>query len=326
MIFFNIFFPKTAFKYELRYIDPSRKKDSLNTRFINNYQRLHSNRPSQPPYFPHEIEPPCCQSYLHDVLDNEYEEIHYDSNNNLITESKDDEIYNQQVQNKEYGIKINNLLKCLLTAFAFVILIFLLITFAKAFYKKKEPNNFKAGKILEQVNIEKNPNDKFVLESLCSDLTVRVEDHQNQIEKIKQEYVDFKTISNVKHGFALENLEKLNILMKTTIQSTTELFESERIFTENYINHTLYNYIMESEKKNFVNNKKADYALEANGGRILFTQCTTPLEINSHTFSFFGYATPLVIPSMGPRILIQVNFIFFQLILKLKLKFCLTQY
>lgn len=161
-----------------------------------------------------------------------------------------------------------------------------------------------------KVDIEKNSNEKFIFESTHKlDLLVeQVEYNRDKIVKIEQRQNDFEKISNIKHGFVLEKLEEQNILIKDTIISTVELFEEQRINTENLVTNS----ILESEKKRSLGNKaeeiEADYASEANGGRFLFTTCTTPIELNAQWLSFYGYHTPLKLTSSSPRVLIQVIF------------------
>ena len=161
-----------------------------------------------------------------------------------------------------------------------------------------------------KVDIEKNSNEKILFKSAQKlDLLVeQVEYNRDKLVKIEQRQNDFEKISNMKHGFVFEKLEEQNILIKDTILSTVELFEDQRINTKNLVTNS----ILENEKKRSLGNKakeiEADYALEANGGRFLFTTCTTPIELNAQWLSFYGYHTPLKLTSSSPRVLIQVIF------------------
>ncbi len=235
----------------------------------------------------------------------------FDFNNNFIPKDKED-THNQETQITESSFSFMKIVDILVNILIVVVMIIVICYVLFPGIIKPISNISFFSRILKNfvVDIEKNSNEKILFESTHKlDLLVeQVEYNRDKIVELEQKQNDLEKISNLKHRFVFEKLEEQNILIKDTILSTVELFEEQRINTETFVTNS----ILESEKQCSSGNQakeiEADYASEANGGRFLFTTCTTPIDLNAQWLSFYGYSTPLKLTSSTPRVLIQVIF------------------
>ena len=144
---------------------------------------------------------------------------------------------------------------------------------------------FKAKSNQEQINILQN----------------KVKQLNDEQENLKREQKYF----NTRNEFTLTRQEEIANHFKQLI----ELFDKKESFNKNYLNDTLYLFKMDLMKFFYPQRvMRADYASEANGGKILFTKCTLPFEVNTRWLSFFNYPTPIKYNLPNPRIIIQVFF------------------
>ncbi len=270
----------------------------------------------------------------HNWLDEESEDDQYDINNNLIQESA----YKiESFPSKDVGSKHKiNIINILLYSLLLMLTTLIFTCHFKKNCTSKLQNHiaidssyyydyianvpllwerlFKTKKIL----VDKIQRDTIIIDAKCNKIESKFDSlllsQENQIRKIIDDQNDFKKGSNMKHSFAIQSLAEQNFLIRNFIKSTGELFESQRFNFERFVENS----IIESEKKCILSSKiplsnhqiMADYVSEANGGRFLFSRWTLSADLNPQWYSLLGYKTPFQPLQLGPRILIQVNFVF----------------